>query len=421
MPEQAQDKVSLKEEHITNKQLRQGSQAPESPTTARQLDFDDDEPQDSSASKSHQATVEDEDSTAPTKPPRPASPQQQAEHTLIEAFPSIDAKVVKAVLTASGGQVEPAFNALLGMSDPNFKEEAPPPQPPRPVRSQLEQDEMYARQLAQHYNSTERAQRDGSGQQRGQMPPRQTTQERLYAQDRERSFFDDDLPEIQKSIQKGFMETQTKVNSWFNNFKKKLEGDEDDPYDGPTRLDSPPGGRQNQQQSGYSAAHQGGSRTRRSGDYDADPRELGDDFTQLELRDEEVPPPKPSRPTANPDLFKSTPAPPQSGPVDEVDAVERRATSPNNGPAKKWQPLTSVAAQPEPEENDPFSVGDSDDDKDTKTKDVRETDTQRLKDAARKSISEGGDKSDKAEGGKLEKTETQGTKDKTAEELLAKK
>jgi len=43
------------------------------------------------------------------------NPQVQAENTLIEAFPSIDAKVVKAVLVASGGEVEPAFNALLSM------------------------------------------------------------------------------------------------------------------------------------------------------------------------------------------------------------------------------------------------------------------------------------------------------------------
>ncbi|KAG8625808.1 hypothetical protein KVT40_006209 [Elsinoe batatas] len=392
---------------------------PESPTTARQLDFDDDEPQETGTTKPHQATVEDEE-TAPSKPPRPASPQVQAENTLIEAFPSIDAKVVKAVLCASGGQVEPAFNALLGMSDPNFKqEEAPPPQPPRPTAAQrqLEQDEMYARQLAQHYQSTERAHQGGGyGQQRGEVP-RRTTQERLYAEDRDRSFFDDDLPEIQRSIQKGFQETQKSVNSWFNNFKKRLEGDEDDPYDGPTRLDSPPGGRRPQQQSDYYGAHQGGSRARRSGDYDADPRELGDDFTALELRDDEAPPPKPSRPHANPDLFKPTPAPPQSGPVDEVDAAERRATSPNNGSgAKKWQPLTSVAAQPESEENDPFSVGDSEDEKDSKTKDLREADTQRLKDKARQSVSDGGDS-----GAKLEKTETQGTKDKTAEELLTKK
>jgi hypothetical protein len=85
------------------------------------------------------------------------SPQQQAENTLIEAFPGIDSKVVKAVLVASGGNVEPAFNALLSMSDPSFQaEEAPPPKPPRPAqqpRSQVEQDEIYARQLAEHYQS----------------------------------------------------------------------------------------------------------------------------------------------------------------------------------------------------------------------------------------------------------------------------
>lgn len=56
----------------------------------------------------------EDDEAPPTKPPRPMSPQAQAEHTLIEAFPNTDAKVIKAVLMASGGKVEPAFNALLG-------------------------------------------------------------------------------------------------------------------------------------------------------------------------------------------------------------------------------------------------------------------------------------------------------------------
>lgn len=55
-----------------------------------------------------------------------------AENTLLETFLSIDTKVVKAVLAASGGWVEPAFNALLGMSDLDLQqEEAATPQPPR--------------------------------------------------------------------------------------------------------------------------------------------------------------------------------------------------------------------------------------------------------------------------------------------------
>lgn len=106
---------------------------PESPTTARPLDFDDDNEAPSAAaapsttapetttspppiSKSPKPGVrfsDDATEIPPPKPPRPMSPEQQAQNTLIEAFPDIDTNVVKAVLVASGGKVEPAFNALL--------------------------------------------------------------------------------------------------------------------------------------------------------------------------------------------------------------------------------------------------------------------------------------------------------------------
>jgi hypothetical protein len=96
----------------------------ESPRTARDPDFDDDEPPEAHlAVPERQATpqkkrvsFQDDNEAAPApppKPPRPVSPNAQAEITLIEAFPAIDTKVVKAVLVASGGKVEPAFNALL--------------------------------------------------------------------------------------------------------------------------------------------------------------------------------------------------------------------------------------------------------------------------------------------------------------------
>jgi len=77
--------------------------------------------------------------------------------------------------------VEPAFNALLGMSDPDaVREETPPPQPPRPQAqrvgstplSQLEADEQYARQLAEHYGGAGGYGPRGSS--RGG-PPRQQT------------------------------------------------------------------------------------------------------------------------------------------------------------------------------------------------------------------------------------------------------
>lgn len=51
---------------------------------------------------------------APHKPPRPVTDAQKNAMILKEAFPTVDDSVIKAVLRASSGQVEPAFNALLG-------------------------------------------------------------------------------------------------------------------------------------------------------------------------------------------------------------------------------------------------------------------------------------------------------------------
>jgi hypothetical protein len=130
-----------------------------------------------------------------------------------------------------------------------------------------------------------------------------------------------------------------------------------------------------------------------------------------------------TRPLANPDLFKPTPTlPPQTGPVDEVDALYRQPTPTNRQPspsaaggksAKKWQPLTSIAPNPESEDNDPFSLGDSDEEEAKKT-DLKPEDTERLKKSA--SISE-----PSGEGKTLEAAERSGslaTRNKDAEELL---
>jgi len=331
------------------------------------------------------------------------------------------------------------------MSDPSFNaEEAPPPQPPRPTAAQrqLEQDEMYARQLAQHYQTTERPQRGGQTQPQRRQQQYEDDDELYGSGERDRNFFDDDLTEFGETVRKGFVETQAKFNQWFGDIRKKLEGDDDDPLNGPPRQDTPPR-RQNfgsSQSAQLRGIRQSAERSRRSGDaerYDADPHVLGDDFTALELRDDEgkfcicfriapsskhtpAPPPKPSRPTPNPNLFKTMPAPPQSGPVDEVDAADRRAAgqesaAPNSAnKSTKWQPLTSMAPNPDAEENDPFSLGDSDDEKESKTKDINEEASARLKNAARQSMSNG----KKPEGLQERERGSISTKDKDAEALL---
>jgi hypothetical protein len=424
----------------------------ESATTREELDFDEDAPEQETGRVSplgHETTTANpkptpsptrksvtfqEDEAPPAKPPRPLSPQQQAENTLIEAFPSIDTKVIKAVLNASGGKVEPAFNALLGMSDPDatVEEQAPPSRPPRPTQrepmSQMEADELYARQLAEQYNSEyPRAQTRYNQREPGRRGVNQQRQQSYDDPDSpERNFFDDDLPEIGRNIQQGFFETQKKFNSWIGNLKKQFDGDEEDEdlysssQSGSRANTGLSPGRQNfgpsQRDQMYGiqkrAEQQQARRSTEAQRYDADPHEFQEEeFERLELRDEEnapppaMPPRTSSRKAPNPDLFKSTPNAP-SGPIDEVDAADR-----GDDKAKKWQPLTSVQPHPE-DDNDPFSLGDDDDGE--KGEDLRKEDSARLKEKARNSISTG----DATPGKPLEESEMSGTKNKDAEALL---
>lgn len=226
------------------------------------------------------------DEAPPPKPPRPLTEEQRSQQTLKEAFPSVEDSVIKAVLRASGGRIESAFNALLEMTDPDaVQRDQPPPQPPRPAadplgptstdRSQLEADELYARQLAEHYENVgayEARTSNRGHQHRGRQQTGLGPQDDPY--DREHSFIDDDLPVIKESLRKGFIETQTKFNSWFNNIKTKIdeqfnEEDEHHTQGGNTFM-----GRPTRDQ------------TRRSNDYDrydADPELLSDDFAGMKF------------------------------------------------------------------------------------------------------------------------------------------
>ena len=93
----------------------------------------------------------------------------------------------------------------------------------------------------------------------------------------------DDLPIIRDNIKKGFLETQSKVNSWVTNLKKKIDGDEEANPQGR----SAPAASYRQPSFG---SRKSGEYQRRSQDqerYDADPQVLSDDFTGLHLRDSE--------------------------------------------------------------------------------------------------------------------------------------
>jgi hypothetical protein len=105
-----------------------------------------------------------------------------------------------------------------------------------------------------------------------------------------------------------------------------------------------------------------------------------------------APPNKPQRPLANPDLFKPTPPGSgrkvsfQNGPPEEIDDLYSGSSKSSKqqgsaGKSSKWQPLSAVEPSPVAE-NDPFSLGDSDDDKDTKAKENKTDEAERFKTAS---------------------------------------
>lgn len=198
--------------------------------------------------------------------------------------------------------------------------EPPPPPPPRPSQrqlSQLEADEQYARQLAEQYEATAgegyspRTSSHGHGHSRqyyqgarsatspvsgsggggiadwfsgagGQQKRGEGLKPNEMYDNREHSFLDDDLPVIKENLRKGFIETQTKVNSWIAGLKKKLDEQfDDDDDDVQHGHGTGPGGR-----GGYGGARRSGEMGRRSGDYDrydADPQVLSDDFAGMKF------------------------------------------------------------------------------------------------------------------------------------------
>lgn len=87
----------------------------------------------------------------------------------------------------------------------------------------------------------------------------------------------------------------------------------------------------------------------------------------------------------------------------------------SGGKTSKWQPLST--ADPDPvTDHDPFSLGDSDDE-DSKKKDVRVDDSERLKSAAAETVALDGSQPGKKDLEPQEQVGTFGTRDKEAETL----
>ena len=142
-----------------------------------------------------------------------------------------------------------------------------------------------------------------------------------------------------------------------------------------------------------------------------------------------------TRPLANPDLFKPTPATPKSSdgrkvafsnnPPEDMDLYRTsprlgaKENVPTSGKQSKWQKLSTVDPSPIGDaDTDPFSLGDSEDEKESKDRvggqEIKMDDAERLKKAAAEAMADSiGDPARKPE-----PAEMSGTKDKIAEETL---
>ena len=166
---------------------------------------------------------------------------------------------------------------------------------------------------------------------------------------------------------------------------------------------------------------------------------IGDDFTGLQLHDDETrksflqysflflkctaaPPQRLNRPLVNPDLFKSSSERKVSFQESRQDTNDLYDASPDptkrpasTGSRSKWQPLAAVDPDPV-QEHDPFSLGDSDEEE-SKKKDLKPEDSERLKQATAEAMADtiGADQKEE-----LAPTETSGTQDKLAQEKLVK-
>lgn len=434
---------------------------------------------------------EDKPPSPPPKPPRPLSPFSQNHLTLSEAFPTVEPNVVRAVLIASSGLVDPAFNGLLSLTDPDYKideellqqqqqttytqlsnilkshHRPPPPgfktalrkpgQAPRyrqqhptggqalnakrvaqqasaatTIRTssaQIEDDEKLARILAAKYDAEQRGERrvryadtgrgttytdpsidntssrkvgrgrrtqenSGYGYEGGGPDAYQEDDGYAYDYDyeddddmyKDRSFFDDELPQIKENLAKGFNETKEKMNSWVENLRKKIDGDDKQPgvFSGIFNNNKGVFGGLNSFASG-SEGSKNNSRQRPGKYYDQDPEEIN--FSGINMKDETNPrlPPRPDRKptvvggnnvsnTSNDSDSNSKWEPLQSASPNRMDSLnpdksdtttaKETGTKSSSTANSKKIPLKSDTT----EDDDPFFIGDSDDeDEDNKT------------------------------------------------------
>lgn len=223
-------------------------------------------------------TNEDED--APPPPPRPLSPAGQIKKDLKDAFPQIEDKYIEAVLIASDGRADSAFNALLFLLDPSFKPEpVAAVNPPKPKRSTLTDDEILARQLQKEFEREDRRRRSRShNRQHKDLPPAPEDDS------------PDEFDQIKETFTQGFEEAKTTLNSWVSGISKKFSQD-----DNQSQQPQRPGRNQSPKLFGALGGSSFNNNTKKGKNFDEDPEILALDFRKNIDLDDDKPPQLPKR------------------------------------------------------------------------------------------------------------------------------
>ncbi|ODV78542.1 uncharacterized protein CANTADRAFT_42018, partial [Suhomyces tanzawaensis NRRL Y-17324] len=283
----------------------------------------------------------DAEAKPPAQPPRPVDPLTQVTNDLKDAFPNIEDKLITAVLIASQGSVDPAFNALLYISDPSFKPEIPAPVVPSNKAAgkksvafsehALTDDELLARKLQKEFELEDERRRRRHAEKKRNAQRGSQNQPQRNPDDSP-----DEFEQIKETFTQGLEEARTTLNSWVSGIAKKFDGNDDEYQEKPkqnTKLFGALGG------SSFNSNNK-----RQNARFDEDPEILSHDFhnrISLTDNDKEELPALPNRNKEQSD--KGTGAGPGSKPLPAV--------------GKKWQPLNSDV----PANSDAFLVTDSED------------------------------------------------------------
>lgn len=221
-------------------------------------------------------TAKDEEEDAPPPPARPLSPSAQIKKDLKDAFPQIEDKYIEAMLIASEGRADPAFNALLYLLDPSFKPEPVLTARSEPVAKQptLTDDELLARQLQKEFEREDRRRRSRSHRQKN-LPPAPENDS------------PDEFEQIKESFTQGFEEAKTTLNSWVSGLSKKFGLDEDGPRQ---QHQLRPGHNQSPKLFGALGGSSFNINTKKGKNFDEDPEILALDFRKnVDLDDDKAP------------------------------------------------------------------------------------------------------------------------------------